>query len=381
MLGVFAEFERATLIERVIAGMERKAASGGWNGGNVPYGYDKDPETGFLMVNERDSLLVVQVFELYVSGKLGTVSIARWLNQSGYRTKQGTLWRAKSVRRLLTNRAYLGEVLFRERTYPGKHPAIIDQSTFDGAQELLAERGEDCSKRRSNASDYLLSGSLLCARCSRRFTGTIATGKGGRYRYYTCASRVQYGTGRCDQPRLRADILEGLVIEHLLRSLRDGKVLSRSIDKSAKGFDRVRPRLQEELGAVRMKLKESRTAMDKYLRAFETGSMPADVCAPRVAELDELIHDLEKRHDELEIELTAGKETVPDLEELRNAASDWADQVEVADVPVLKRLIRTLMPEIHVESRSRIRPIIRLARVRVKGRWVGPRGLEPRPPD
>ena len=30
MLGVFAEFERATIIDRVIAGMERKGAQGDW---------------------------------------------------------------------------------------------------------------------------------------------------------------------------------------------------------------------------------------------------------------------------------------------------------------------------------------------------------------
>jgi site-specific DNA recombinase len=39
MLGVFAEFERATIIDRVIAGMERKAAKGGWTTGPPPYGY------------------------------------------------------------------------------------------------------------------------------------------------------------------------------------------------------------------------------------------------------------------------------------------------------------------------------------------------------
>ena len=39
MLGVFAEFERATIIDRVIAGMERKAAKGGWTNGRPPYGY------------------------------------------------------------------------------------------------------------------------------------------------------------------------------------------------------------------------------------------------------------------------------------------------------------------------------------------------------
>src|SRR5438093_88798 len=36
MLGVFAEFERATLVDRVIAGMERKAARGEWLGGHAP---------------------------------------------------------------------------------------------------------------------------------------------------------------------------------------------------------------------------------------------------------------------------------------------------------------------------------------------------------
>ncbi len=41
MLGVFAEFERATIVDRVIAGMERKAARGGWCGGSRPFGYER----------------------------------------------------------------------------------------------------------------------------------------------------------------------------------------------------------------------------------------------------------------------------------------------------------------------------------------------------
>lgn len=35
---VSAEFERAAIIDRVIAGMDRKASLGGWCGGIVPYG-------------------------------------------------------------------------------------------------------------------------------------------------------------------------------------------------------------------------------------------------------------------------------------------------------------------------------------------------------
>src|ERR1700730_16644599 len=57
MLGVFAEFERATIVDRVIAGMERKAARGGWNGGGVPFGYRYGTD-GFLEVNSDEATLI-----------------------------------------------------------------------------------------------------------------------------------------------------------------------------------------------------------------------------------------------------------------------------------------------------------------------------------
>src|SRR5215469_10182240 len=72
MLGVFAEFERATLIDRVIAGMERKAAAGGWLGGPNPYGYRYNPTVGMLVPDESEAATVRTIFDLYVTKKLGT---------------------------------------------------------------------------------------------------------------------------------------------------------------------------------------------------------------------------------------------------------------------------------------------------------------------
>src|SRR6266511_5615916 len=62
MLGVFAEFERATIVERVIAGMERKAARGEWLGGPRPFGYEPNRETGFLVSKEDEEPLVRVLF-------------------------------------------------------------------------------------------------------------------------------------------------------------------------------------------------------------------------------------------------------------------------------------------------------------------------------
>jgi site-specific DNA recombinase len=49
MLGVFAEFERASIIERIGAGMERKAHRGEWTVGSYPYGYHRGPDGPGLM--------------------------------------------------------------------------------------------------------------------------------------------------------------------------------------------------------------------------------------------------------------------------------------------------------------------------------------------
>lgn len=62
LLGVLAEFERSSIVERTIAGMERKAARGEWTGGNVPFGYRIDPERRFLVPEPTEAPVVPQIF-------------------------------------------------------------------------------------------------------------------------------------------------------------------------------------------------------------------------------------------------------------------------------------------------------------------------------
>ena len=71
MLGVFAEFEHATIVERTKVGMEKKAKGGQFVGGNVPYGFTLDPEKG-LIINEEEALIVRKMFQMYAFGREGT---------------------------------------------------------------------------------------------------------------------------------------------------------------------------------------------------------------------------------------------------------------------------------------------------------------------
>lgn len=194
MLGVFAQFEPATIIDRVISGMERKAARGGWNGGPIPYGYRFNPRTfaggdgqsriitsDFLEVDPDHSPIVQLIFDLYANKWLGSHAIANWLTERGHRPSGGQPWSFRSTLTILRNRVYVGEVFFRGKWHPAPHPRLVDADTFAAAQQLLAERGEDYARRVTNGSEYLLGGLVTCQSCGhhmvapRLAVGAIAT--------------------------------------------------------------------------------------------------------------------------------------------------------------------------------------------------------------
>jgi DNA invertase Pin-like site-specific DNA recombinase len=92
LLGVFAEFERETIIDRVTAGMNAKAAKGKWPGGRLPYGYQRDPATNKLVPDPAQAPVVRDIFGLYTRDRLGTRAIAAELNARGLRTRPGKPW-------------------------------------------------------------------------------------------------------------------------------------------------------------------------------------------------------------------------------------------------------------------------------------------------
>lgn len=89
LLGVFAEFEHKTIIDRVINGMTAKAKQGKWPGGSHPYGYTVDRQTQKLTPKPAEVPTARTIFELYDKGRLGSRGIAVELNRRGLRNRNG----------------------------------------------------------------------------------------------------------------------------------------------------------------------------------------------------------------------------------------------------------------------------------------------------
>ncbi len=375
MLGVFAEFERATIVERVIAGMERKAARGEWTGGSLPFGYRIDAERRYLEPDETGAPLVREIFERYAERLEGSSALAKWLSERGYRTKNDRPFNPQAVLTILRNRAYLGEINYRGTSYPAPHEPLVDADLFERAQAILRERGEDASLRRSNSSDYLLTGLLKCARCGKRYIGACAHGNGGRYPYYVCFSRQRYGKKTCDADSLPAEELEQAVLEQLVAMLEQEPLVRQAIEEAFAELDAAGPKREAELKRVDAELRKLHETLDRYFRAFEQQTMPEHLCGQRINQLTEKLRQLEARREELAVD-DERPEPLSD-QDLAGLQTHVREAIEAGDPAQQKALLQALVDEIRVVSRAEIYPFFSLPAVRPPYGSVPPAGIEP----
>lgn len=391
MLGVFAQFERETIIDRVINGMERKAAKGEWCGGYRPHGYELDKATGLLAVIESEAAVVEIIFDLYVHKRMGSRAVAVELNKRGYRTKAGQPWSGQTVLVVLRNRVYLGEIYFRGQWYRAQppntpHPAIIDVELFGQAEQIMIARGEDHTRRAGNSSDYTLAGRITCTHCGKRYLGTGAGGNRYKYRYYTCFTRQRYGPQSCDADRLPAEQLEAAILTAMLDTYTHTDLFTRALQAHHAHRDTTRDQHEHERAAIDTQLTSIETKIDRYLTAFEDGALNQDTCGERIRNLARRAAQLRDRRAELS-DLLDNIPQPPTDQELAALRDRISHAIQTGIPAVVKQLVEALVHDIHVTGRHHIQPYFRMpqtaqtldwrSRVRTTHEMVPPAGFEP----
>jgi site-specific DNA recombinase len=272
----------------------------------------------------------------------------------------------------------VGEIFFRERYHAAPHPTLVDKDVFEMAQGILQERGEDPSVRRSNSSEYLLTGLIVCDRCGKKFVGAAAKGTKYRYPYYVCFSRQRYGTHECPQDRLRAEEMEEKLIQSLVATLNRSDVIEEAVSRWASQQGKDRPKLEKELAAVDGQIRKSESALDRYFNAFEAGSMTEATCSARVQKLAGEIAALTTRRAELSEELSEAAPDVPDDADLAEFRDETLAALESGNHAQRKALLQTLVVEISRQG-SLVDPT-RLLRADISTTvWIGaPNGIRTR---
>ncbi len=225
----FAQFEREVTAERIRDKIAASKKKGLWMGGTLPLGYDShpDPQRRELAVNTAEAEVVRTLFRLYdETPNLRRVEIAvaqLGLRPKGRKTDTAERSAAKLFSRgqlhyLLTNPVYIGRIRHKALSYPGLHPAIIDQTLWDSVQtKLLAAHARPRGRGAVVTPSRCLLGKL------RDETGDLLTPtqtfrRGIRYTYYVSNRLIEGGVDpsawRIPAPAFEAT-LKSILVAHL----------------------------------------------------------------------------------------------------------------------------------------------------------------------
>jgi site-specific DNA recombinase len=227
MAAVNNQYESMRTSRAVQSGLQRKAMAGGSYGGRR-LGYiktivqlsDGRQISGMTFDPDRHHFMTY-AFQLYATGEFSIPQLSNELYRLGLRSRPWKNHPAQKVgtamvQRILRNPYYAGWIVYKRGTpdeakFKGRHPALIDQETFDKVQVLLDEKriaGERPRKRQ-----HYLRGSIFCAGCGSRLTYGISTGENGRkYPYYFCASRVNRTPCSERRANVRPEFIEAAIV-------------------------------------------------------------------------------------------------------------------------------------------------------------------------
>ena len=277
LLGMFAEFERERISERVKDNMVSLAKNTSKALSGACYGYDVID--GQYVINQTEAEHVRYMFQLGEEG-YGTRHIAKKLNEQGIVTKKGMPWDSVNVKRLMKNEKLCGTNTFNKRkNVKGKtqfrsedewirtennHEAIITQEQFELVQHLFESRRP--TRARAENETYLLSGLIHCKRCGKRMKGHTARTKYKTYYKYVCSSYVL--SQSCGYHAIDRDELEAFII-HQMQSI--AKFSDDKVEALLKKTKSDRDEKQE----IKVQLAKLDKRMQKQLEAYENDLISA----------------------------------------------------------------------------------------------------------
>ena len=204
LLGVFAQWEREEISDRVNASFLTRAKLGKLLNNACPYGYKV--VDGRLVIHPDEAPIRRQAYELFLAHRRKH-TVARMFNEKGYRTRKKRLWRWAQIRTMLADPSAKGVHYFNRsrRIGPWKHTPkpesewgqiecepIVSAELWNQVNQILVEqarRGRSpvaCRRRPSAGSP----GAGAAGRCTSATTRQNTSAGSATTRYRSPTSRA-----------------------------------------------------------------------------------------------------------------------------------------------------------------------------------------------
>ncbi len=207
LLASFAQEESRSISENCKWGIRKRFQSGEIGVTNKHLlGYRYDEELRKYVIIPEEAEAVRWMFQMYIDG-VSLRLIAENMNKAGIRSTLGNEFQEASVRQLIFNEVYAGDIL-RQKCYIADpitktkvknggelpqyymadcHEAIIDRETYAKVQAEMERRAA------MQNPTYCFTGKIRCGICGRNFTRHKGVKKGKEYANWICRGKKETG--------------------------------------------------------------------------------------------------------------------------------------------------------------------------------------------
>lgn len=316
--------EYKTINRRQQRGRLNSVKEGKYVAGTAPYGYKKyklENMKGYsLQIIEEEAKIVRLIYNLYTKGtqdadgschSLGMHLIAKRLDLMGIKPRVSKQWSRSTIKDILTNPTYIGKVRWQWRReiktfengeltvkrpkdpdcilIDGLHDAIIDQETFEKAQNIM-KKNKHTSVVSNKVLKNPLSGLIYCAKCGR-----LLTRINSRYTYsLACPNRD------CDNISAPVELIEQELIAILDKWISDYDVTFSNNDIQDDSAI-----LKDSIAKKNAEINTLKEQMNKTYSLLEQDVYSLDIFRERQGIISESIIALEKEIETLSAQLDA----------------------------------------------------------------------------
>jgi len=358
--GAVAEYERTLIAERMRRGRLSKYRAGTllpWT--RPPYGYRLHPEhprdPSGVRVEPMEGVIVTEIFAEYLQDGAGLIQVAKHLYARGIPSPTGKKrWGLASIRGVLTNPAYTGQVfaarmnyrqakIRRSATHPIGHPhqsamlkpqnewilvahipALVTQEQFNLVQAKLAHN-KSFAHRNNKAHQYLLRALVSCGVC--QLSCVARTVSKVNYGYYICSGKARAVHRRredkCPSRFIPAQQLDELVWKDLCEILRHPAGIAQALERAQRGCW-----LPQELQARQENLRRAcvqiQQQLNRLTEAYLAGIIPLVEYQRRRSELEQRIAGLDAQANTLAVQTDRQQELLG----LTQSVTDFCQRIQ-----------------------------------------------------
>ena len=279
------QYYSAELAQKDSRGMKETRRKGLYQGGPLLYGYMLEGRK--IVINESEAEVVRFMYSEYSRG-VYVRDILKQLEAKGIKYK-GRKFVKNSVYNILRNEKYSGKYMHGDEVVDNMYPQIVPTKLFEKVRAIVDKNKYG---KHSVKADFLLKNKLICGYCGQPMYAESGTTKNGtRIYYYKCSSRKKK-SGSCSKSMIRKEVLEELVINAIMESLKTPETMDRIVS-ALMSLQEDKLKVNSSLTLLLKEQKQTQVSIDNIVNAIERGVV-SNATAKRLKELEERQQELER---------------------------------------------------------------------------------------